>query len=315
MSGRTTADDPLAQLITAPLRPLPERWTVPDRVAQLAQAREFGSADGYWEWVARQQRWSQPWTSVRSGELEDFRYFEGGTINVADNCVDRWAEDPATADRRASIWEGEPGDVRTLTYAELRRRVDRLAAGLLDLGVRKGDVVGDLHAQPRRGVHRDPRLQPHRRDLHGAVLRVRAGGGRLAAAGRAGDASSSSPTRATGAGKRIAAAGERCAPRGPGRRRCARSSSSTAPATPSPLQDGEHAYADVLEARRRRNARRAARPERAVVPDLHQRHRVEAEGRGALASAGSCSAPGPTRTGRSGTPTATCTGWPPTSAG
>ena len=110
-----SADDPLAQLIAAPLRPLPERWTVPERAAQLERARAFDTADGYWEWVARQQRWSQPWTRVRSGELEDFRYFEGGTINVADNCLDRWAEDPATADRRALIWEGEPGDVRTLT--------------------------------------------------------------------------------------------------------------------------------------------------------------------------------------------------------
>ena len=62
-----SADDPLAQLIAAPLRPLPERWTVPDRVAQLEQARAFGSADAYWEWVARHQRWSQPWTRVRSG--------------------------------------------------------------------------------------------------------------------------------------------------------------------------------------------------------------------------------------------------------
>jgi acetyl-CoA synthetase len=143
MSGAgTTADDPLAQLIAAPLRPLPERWTVPERVAQLAQARALGSADAYWEWVARQQRWSQPWTSVRSGDVEDFRYFEGGTLNVADNCLDRWAEDPATADRRALIWEGEPGDVRTLTYAELADEAARLAAGLLALGVRKGDVVG-----------------------------------------------------------------------------------------------------------------------------------------------------------------------------
>src|SRR5689334_10049268 len=140
--SRTQGADPLAQLIAEPLAPLPARWTVPDRVAQLERARAFDTPDGYWEWVARQQRWSQPWTRVRSGELEDFRYFEGGTINVADNCLDRWAEDPATADRRALIWEGEPGDARTLTYAELADESKRLAAGLLDLGVRRGDVVG-----------------------------------------------------------------------------------------------------------------------------------------------------------------------------
>ncbi len=140
--SETQHADPLAQLIAEPLRPLPPRWTVPGRVAELERARAFATADEYWAWVAGRQRWSQPWHTVRSGELEDFRYFEGGQINVCDNCVDRWAEDPATADRRAVVWEGEPGDVRTLTYAALADEVTRLAAGLLELGVAKGDVVG-----------------------------------------------------------------------------------------------------------------------------------------------------------------------------
>ncbi|NMH98722.1 AMP-binding protein [Pseudonocardia acidicola] len=135
-------NDPLAQLIANPLRPLPPHWTRPGRVAELEHVRSLSGADEYWEWVANQQRWMQPWHTVRSGGISDFRYFEGGRINVADNCVDRWAEDPVTADRRAVIWEGEPGEVRTLTYAELADQVSRLAAGLLELGVRKGDVVG-----------------------------------------------------------------------------------------------------------------------------------------------------------------------------
>lgn len=134
--------DSLAQLLDSPLRPLPAEWTVPDRVDGLRAARALGDPDAYWEWVARQQRWSTPWHTVRSGEFEDFRYFEGGRLNVADNCVDRWAEDPATADRAAVVWEGEPGDTRTVTYAELAVEVSRLAAGLLELGVAKGDVVG-----------------------------------------------------------------------------------------------------------------------------------------------------------------------------
>ncbi|WP_433502833.1 AMP-binding protein [Pseudonocardia halophobica] len=134
--------DPLAQLIANPLRPLPDRWTVPDRVSELERARAFTTADDYWAWVAGQQRWMRPWQSVRTGELPDFRYFEGGLLNVADNCVDRWAEDPATAHRAAVVWEGEPGDARTLTYTELADEVSRLAKGLLELGVRKGDVVG-----------------------------------------------------------------------------------------------------------------------------------------------------------------------------
>lgn len=133
--------DSLAQLLDTPIVPLRPEWTVPDRVQALAAARALDGPDAYWEWVANQQRWSTPWTTVRTGEISDFRYFEGGRINVADNCVDRWAEDPATADRAAVVWEGEPGDSRTLTYTELADEVNRLAAGLLGLGVAKGDVV------------------------------------------------------------------------------------------------------------------------------------------------------------------------------
>ena len=133
--------DSLSALLDAPVVPLRPEWTVPERVEGLAAARRFENPDDYWEWVARQQRWMRPWERVRSGEIEDFRFFSGGRINVADNCVDRWAEDPATAGRAAVVWEGEPGDSRTLTYAELADEVNRLAAGLVGLGVAKGDVV------------------------------------------------------------------------------------------------------------------------------------------------------------------------------
>jgi acetyl-CoA synthetase len=134
--------DPLAQLIATPLVPLKESWIVPSRVEQLAQCRSFTDPDDYWAWVAGQVRWSTPWSQVRVGDIDGFSYFVDGRINVADNCVDRWAECPATADRTAVIWEGEPGDVRTVTYRELRDEISALAAGLLGLGVKQGDVVG-----------------------------------------------------------------------------------------------------------------------------------------------------------------------------
>ncbi|GAA4755185.1 AMP-binding protein [Actinomycetospora chibensis] len=135
--------DTLATLISAPLQPLDERWRSADRVDELAtaRARHDTDPDDYWVWVAEKHRWLEPWHTVRSGELGDFRYFEGGRINVADNCVDRWAEDPATADRAAIVWEGEPGDTRTVTYAELADEVNRLAGGLVALGIGRGDVV------------------------------------------------------------------------------------------------------------------------------------------------------------------------------
>lgn len=136
------SDESLAQLLSAPLVPLREDWIVPERVEQLAELRKLSTPDEYWTWVAAQQRWLTPYQTLRTGEVESFRYFEGGRINVADNCVDRWAEDPQTAARPAIVWEGEPGDTRTVTYAELREEVSALAAGLGKLGVAEGDVVG-----------------------------------------------------------------------------------------------------------------------------------------------------------------------------
>jgi acetyl-CoA synthetase len=68
------------------------------------------------------------------------KWFVGSTVNLAHNCVDRWAEQ--TPDRPAVVWEGEAGDIRTLTYAELLSMSNRLAHGLRGLGVEKGDRVG-----------------------------------------------------------------------------------------------------------------------------------------------------------------------------
>ena len=72
--------------------------------------------------------------------IEWSTWFVGGSINLAHNCVDRWAE--RTPDRVAVLWEGEEGGTRALTYAELQRMANRLANGLRSLGVGKGDAVG-----------------------------------------------------------------------------------------------------------------------------------------------------------------------------
>jgi acetyl-CoA synthetase len=135
--------DTLGALISAPLIPLRPEQRSERYAAEIAEARarHDHDPDDYWAWVADQHRWLRPYDTLRTGELGDFRYFDGGLINVADNCVDRWAEDPATADRPAVVWEGEPGDSRTVTYAQLADEVSRLGAGLAALGVGKGDVV------------------------------------------------------------------------------------------------------------------------------------------------------------------------------
>lgn len=135
--------DNLSEMLAAPLLPLRDEWLVPQYQEEAAHARALHDEDPdlYWEWVANQQRWQRPWSALRTGDLGDFQYYVGGRINVADNCVDRWAEDPRTRDKPAVIWEGEPGDSRTVTYAELADEVGRCAAGLSSIGVQRGDIV------------------------------------------------------------------------------------------------------------------------------------------------------------------------------
>src|SRR5581483_1169733 len=84
----------------------------------------------------------RPYESVldTSKGVEWATWFGGGRVNLAHACVDRWAE--RTPDAVAVVWEGEEGEVRRLTYRELREAVDRLANGLVALGIGDGDAVG-----------------------------------------------------------------------------------------------------------------------------------------------------------------------------
>jgi acetyl-CoA synthetase len=115
--------------------------------------------DDYWELVRRAQEdpewfwaaaiedigieFSQPWERV----VDDSRgpewatWFVGGKLNLAWNCVHRWAREPESASRRAAVWQAEDGERAELTYAELSREVTVLAEGLRDLGVGPGDAV------------------------------------------------------------------------------------------------------------------------------------------------------------------------------
>ena len=76
----------------------------------------------------------------QSGGVPWATWFTGGSINLAHNCVDRWAA--SNPDRPAVVWEGEDGSTRTVTYLELRQMADALAHGLRSLGIEKGDTVG-----------------------------------------------------------------------------------------------------------------------------------------------------------------------------
>ncbi|MGL6280383.1 MAG: acetate--CoA ligase [Gaiella sp.] len=84
--------------------------------------------------------WFTPFDTVLEWDLPYAKWFTGGTLNVAYNCVDRHVE-AGLGDRVAYHWEGEPGDVRTLTYGDLQREVVAFANALKELGVRKGTHV------------------------------------------------------------------------------------------------------------------------------------------------------------------------------
>jgi len=96
--------------------------------------------EAFWADEARRLRWMREWDKVLEWDLPFAKWFVGGQLNVADNCLDRHV-DAGGGDKVAYYWEGEPGDTRTITYAELRDEVARFANALKDLGVRKGDRV------------------------------------------------------------------------------------------------------------------------------------------------------------------------------
>ena len=96
----------------------------------------------FWEQLAEKElHWFQRWDKVLDWQPPFAKWFVNGKINISYNCLDRhlttWRKNKA-----ALIWEGEPGDSRTLTYAQLHREVCQMANVIKDLGVKKGDRVG-----------------------------------------------------------------------------------------------------------------------------------------------------------------------------
>ena len=96
--------------------------------------------EAYWAEQAGKLDWIKPWTKVLEWKPPHAQWFLGGKLNIAANCVDRHVAGKR-ADKKALIWEGEPGDSRTLTYRELHREVQKFANVLRKLGVGKGDRV------------------------------------------------------------------------------------------------------------------------------------------------------------------------------
>ncbi|BAC88100.1 acetate--CoA ligase [Gloeobacter violaceus] len=103
-------------------------------------ARAEADPEGFWADLARSElHWFTPWQQVLDWQEPTARWFVGGKLNLAYNCLDRHLQ--TRGDKVAVLWEGEPGEVRALTYRELHAEVCRFANALKALGVGKGDVV------------------------------------------------------------------------------------------------------------------------------------------------------------------------------
>jgi acetyl-CoA synthetase len=122
------------------------RFPPSDEFAAQAVAKadlyERARADrlAFWEEQARTLEWAKPWDKPLEWEAPFAKWFVGGQLNVAVNCVDRHVR-AGHGERVALHWEGENGDTRTITYAQMQDQVCQAANALAELGVHAGDRV------------------------------------------------------------------------------------------------------------------------------------------------------------------------------
>ncbi|SRR5579884_745252 len=115
------------------------------RVKSMAEYQKMYDAaaadpETFWAGVAGELHWFQKWNKVLEWNLPWAKWFVGGKINLSHNCLDRHVSGPRK-NKAAIVWEGEPGDVRTLTYQQLLGEVSKCANALKQLGIKAGDRV------------------------------------------------------------------------------------------------------------------------------------------------------------------------------
>ncbi|HEX3282040.1 MAG TPA: acetate--CoA ligase [Pyrinomonadaceae bacterium] len=111
-------------------------------MAELESLRAEADADpeAFWARMAEELHWFKKWDTVLNWQPPHAEWFGGGLINISYNCLDRHLE-TWRRNKAALIWEGEPGETRTLTYQQLHTEVSRFANVLKNLGIEKGDRV------------------------------------------------------------------------------------------------------------------------------------------------------------------------------
>jgi acetyl-CoA synthetase len=107
---------------------------------QKLHAKSLRNPEKFWASEASQLLWRKKWKKVLKWKLPYAEWFSGGQINASENCLDRHLDGPRR-NKAAIIWEGEPGERRTLTYQQLHRETCIFANVLKRNGVKKGDRV------------------------------------------------------------------------------------------------------------------------------------------------------------------------------
>lgn len=107
---------------------------------KLLYERSVKDPEGFWADAAKQLDWFEPWEKVLEWDVPWAKWFVGGKINLCHNCVDRHVLN-GKENKTAILWEGEPGEVRRLTFGDLHQEVQRFSNVLKGLGIQKGDRV------------------------------------------------------------------------------------------------------------------------------------------------------------------------------
>jgi acetyl-CoA synthetase len=121
--------------------PPPDNWRTRAHVTDTdVYRRAADDPESFWASFADELEWFEPWTRVLEWKSPNAKWFVNGKLNASVNCLDRHVRGPRR-NKAAIVWEGEPGDRRTLTYWDLYRQVSAFANVLKSLGVTRGDRV------------------------------------------------------------------------------------------------------------------------------------------------------------------------------
>jgi acetyl-CoA synthetase len=141
MSSKKSDKPKAAEPIHFPSKEFSSKARIPSMSAYKKLYKEsIDKPDKFWAREAKELDWRKKWDKVLDWKAPFAKWFTGGKLNVCENCVDRHAKGPR-ANKAAIIWEGEPGDKRVITYAQLHRDVCRFANVLEQHGVKSGDRV------------------------------------------------------------------------------------------------------------------------------------------------------------------------------